>query len=265
MADELGRAVEMAGARGLSGIGGTEVVKLDENSKRTRVVPVFTWLRDNGGADWPTRFLELVDGLAAPIKPGAVVSLEFERERRIPPSTDRLAWMIRNADRLAPRDGAKWREYRRRVMENPRRSEGLEKVDRRETQGLDRLLILEGKTSADCLIECKHAVVWIEGKRNDWLDYSTTWDVTRDQLARNTEAAWLYAGGVGKDFCLIVCHEFELKHHESLLIEGYRRGTWSAGWPHLGVDERRMLGSRIGTVTWRALTEEWEPLGTLLR
>jgi hypothetical protein len=141
----------------------------------------------------------------------------------------------------------------------------LEKLDRGETKGIDRLLILEGRTSADCLIECEQAVIWIEGKRNDWLDYSTSWDVTRDQLARNTEAAWLYATPLGKDFCLVICHEHQLKHHEELLIGGYRRGTWAGGWPHLTPSERKMLGSRIGTVTWESLAGEWSPLGRVLR
>ena len=68
--------------------------------------------------------------------------------------------------------------------------------------------------------------------------------MTRDQLARNTEAAWLYANQLGKDFCLIVCHEHALKHHEELLITGYRDGTWAGGWPHLTSSERQLLGSR---------------------
>jgi hypothetical protein len=173
--------------------------------------------------------------------------------------------MIRNADRLAPREGRKWREYRRRVIENPRRAEALDRLDRDETNGIDRLLILEGRTAADCLIECRHAVIWIEGKRNDWLDYSTTWDVTRDQLARNAEAAWVYAQRLGKDACLIICHEHPLKHHEELLVDGYRRGTWAGGWPHLSASEREALSSRIGTLEWQALAEEWPALGPLLR
>ena len=45
------------------------------------------------------------------------------------PRRGRLAWMIRNAKRLAPRDGAKWREYRRRIIENPRREDALQRLD----------------------------------------------------------------------------------------------------------------------------------------
>ena len=237
----------------------------DENSKRTRVEPVFRWLEANGGSRWPQRFVDLADGLGVSVQPGRLHRLDFEHERHFSPSPRRLAWMIRNADRLASRDGREWREYRRRVADNPGKAAALEKLDRGEIKGIDRLLILEGRTAADCLIECEDAVLWIEGKRNDWLDYSTRWDVTRDQLARNAEAVWLYAQGLDKDACLIVCHEHRLKHHEELLIGGYRRGTWAGGWPHLSADERKALGSRVGTLRWQALIEEWPPLAQALR
>jgi hypothetical protein len=233
---------------------------LDENSRRTRVKPTFTWLKEQAGGDWPARFLQLVDGLGVRINPGRVVpdGLYFEPERRVAPSPRRLAWLIRNVERLTPRDGRNWRQYDRRFIKNPGRAEALAKLDAGDSHGIDRQLILEGNTSADCLIECEKAVIWVEGKRNDWLDYSTTWDVTRDQLARNLEAAWACAKG--KEFCLVICHEYTLKYHEGLLIEGYRHGTWSGGWPHLNANERKLLGSRIGTVTWSRLAAEWPGL-----
>jgi hypothetical protein len=141
--------------------------------------------------------------------------------------------MIRNAHLLAPIDGRLWKEYRRRVIDNPVKGEALKKLDAGDSSGLPKYLKLEGCTHADCLIECEQAVVWIEGKRNDWLSPCTKWDVTRDQLARNLEAAWLLAKEGKKDFWLLICHEYELKHHEQELINGYRAGTWKAGLPHL--------------------------------
>ena len=54
------------------------------------------------------------------------------------------------------------------------------------------------------------ALIWIEGKRFDWLDPSTTWDVTRDQLARNIEAVASLAGAASKDYRLLICHEDSL-------------------------------------------------------
>ncbi len=240
------------------------VSETDESSKRTRVEPAFGWLSQHGEPDWPARLLTLAEGLKTAIEPGEVGRLDYLRERRVPPSARRLAWMVRNADRLAPREGRRWREYRQRVTESPRREPTLEKLDRGETNGIDRKLILEGSTSADCLIECSHAVIWIEGKRNDWLDYSTTWDVTRDQLARNAEAAWQLGLTLGKDSCVLICHEHRLKHHEELLIDGYRRGTWAGGWPHMTVDERTHLGDRIGTIRWDSLARQWPAIGSVL-
>lgn len=236
----------------------------DQNSRRTRIQPVFDWLSAHGDEHWPERMLRIVDGLDAVPSPGPLVRIDYVREPQVQPSARRLAWMIRNAGRLSPRDGRRWREYQTRVVENPRRASALEDLDRGETRGLDKKLILEGPTSADCLIECEDTVIWVEGKRNDWLDYSTTWDVTRDQLARNAEAAWLYAAKRGKDACLVICHEHQLKHHEELLIEGYRAGSWVGGWPHLTTRERRILGARIGTLRWATFAEQWPAIGVVL-
>lgn len=238
----------------------------DKNSKRTRVEPVFAWLSDHGGSDWPARLIGLAEGLQSVGSPGALAGQpEYKRERRVPPSPRRLAWMIRNAEYLVPRDGSNWDAYRVRVIENPARTGALEQLDHGAAGAtIDSRLVLEGATAADCLIECEHMVIWIEGKRNDWLAYSTTWDVTRDQLARNAEAVWTLAQAAGKDFALIVCHEHPLKHHERLLVDGYRAGTWSGGWPHLTSTERKLLGSRIGTISWRGLADEWPPIADLL-
>lgn len=239
----------------------------DHNSKRTRVEPVFGWLTEHGGHEWPARLLTLADGLQVARDPGGLVApAEYTRERQVPPSPRRLAWMIRNAERLAPRDGSRIDQYRRRVIENPGRATALESLDRGEPgRSIDRKLVLEGPTHADCLLECERAVIWIEGKRNDWLDYSTTWDVTRDQLARNAEAAWILARELGKQSYVLVCHEHPLKHHEELLLDGYRRGTWIGGWPHLAPDERALLSSCIGTLTWERIGREWPPIVSQLR
>jgi hypothetical protein len=118
-------------------------------------------------------------------------------------------------------------------------------------------MILEGATYADCLIETERAVVWIEGKRNDWLSPATRWDVSRDQLARNLEAAWIVATGKGKDWWLVICHEDQLKHHEEHLIDGYRRGVWSAGLPHLSEEVRMQFCTKIGTLRWSRIFDQW--------
>lgn len=139
----------------------------DEHSGRTRVTPVFTWVWEHGGTGWVTELLRLAEGIQAPNSVGEVISLSVGKEREVSPSSERLAWMIRNAHRLAPQDGRVWREYKRRVIENPARDEALRRLDAGQASGVPRELILEGSTHADCLIECANAFVWVEGKRND--------------------------------------------------------------------------------------------------
>jgi hypothetical protein len=98
----------------------------------------------------------------------------------------------------------------------------------------------------------------VEGKRNDWLQPGTKWDISRDQLARDAEAAWLWAERFGDaEFRLLICHEHELKHHEQALLDGYRTGSWSAGWPHLSQQTRNHLAARIGTIRWNEILHRW--------
>ncbi|HNY41155.1 MAG TPA: hypothetical protein PKJ41_12200 [Bryobacteraceae bacterium] len=234
----------------------------DQHSGRSRVTPTFRWLRDHGGAQWVAELLNLADGISAPAKTGRLVSLEVGEEREVPASAARLAWMIRNAHKLAPLDGRKWRRYLDSVILNPRRDETLQKLDAGITHGIPAKLILEGRTHADCLIETESALVWIEGKRNDWLSSGTTWDLARDQLARNLEAAWILASAAVKDWWLLICHEHDLKHHEEHLIAGYRQGSWSAGLPHLPVDVREAFRPKIGTLRWGRIFEKWPGIRT---
>lgn len=229
----------------------------DQHSGRTRVTPTFTWLRDHGGRNWVTELLGLADGIAAPASAGRLLSLHVGEEREVPASPARLAWMIRNAHRLAPVDGRRWREYQTRVIDHPKKDAALVKLDAGITTGIPAQLILEGRTHADALIETEHAVVWIEGKRNDWLSPAISWDVSRDQLARNLEAAWMLATAAGKEWWLVICHEHGLKHHEEHLIHGYRHGTWSAGLPHLPVEVRGQFRSKIGTLRWSRIFDRW--------
>lgn len=258
------------------------------NSKRSRVKPVFGWLRDQGEPDWPVHLLHLCDGLhlpgltngkapgkkplrarkteqpaLPPLDPGAVVSVDLDQERKVKASPARLAWMIRNAHRLVPANPKKARAYSKRVLANPAREAALLLLDAGQRKGLPKKLILEGATDADCLIECERLFIWIEGQHNDWLATASKWDICRDRLARNLEAVWRLGQETGKESCLILCYENTLKLHEQMLIEGYRTGKWWAGWPHLGPDVRRELGRRIGTVSWLRIVSHWPALREL--
>jgi hypothetical protein len=133
-------------------------------------------------------------------------------------------------------------------------------LDAGHATGLSKNLKLEGATHADCLIECDRGFVWIEGKRNDWLSPSIKWDITRDQLARNLEAVWQLAAQAEKDFWLLICHEHDLKHHEQELVDGYRAGTWKAGFPHLSESTRLLFRQKIGTVRWETIFRHWPGL-----
>ena len=241
-------------------ISSRKVAVVDQHSGRTRVSPVFTWLHEHGGSDWVMELLRLADGIQVGSDVGETITVCVGTEREVEPSPARLAWMIRNAERLAPVDGRLWREYRRRVIDNPSREDALRTLDAGDTKGVSKALRLEGSTHADCLIECEKALVWIEGKRNDWLSPSIKWDVTRDQLARNLEAAWQLAEQAKKDFWLLICHEYDLKHHEQELVDGYRAGTWKAGLPHLSVDTRLLFRQKIGALRWQAISSRWPAL-----
>jgi hypothetical protein len=227
------------------------------NSKITRVQPIFSWLRANADCTWGARLVEMANGVAALHSCGGIVGMELDPERKVPATPDRLRWMIKNADRLAPTDGRLWQELRRRVADRVQVERALE-IDNR----IPKALVLEGPTHADCLIECEHALIWIEGKRFDWLSPSIKWDVSRDQIARNVEAVWSLAKTSGKDYRMLICHESPLKHHEASLVQGYRAGTWWSGWPHVSEEQRLEFSKRIGTVTWAQIVNEWPQLRT---
>ena len=114
------------------------------------------------------------------------------------------------------------------------------------------------------VIEGGDAIVWIEGKRHDWLAPHTTWDSARDQLARNLEAAWLYASARDKDFCLLICLEDELRYHEQLLVDGYRSAklVWRVAAPRSRPSEE-CSRQRIGLVRWVDVANHWPELRAL--
>jgi hypothetical protein len=233
------------------------------NSRDTRGRPIFNWLTINGGDAWPARLIQLATGMNHVATLAPVSGVYLVPERAVSASPSRLAWMIRNANSLAPQDGRQWKVLRRRVENRKAVQRALALLEAGKTDGIPRSLVLEGTTHADCLIECERAFIWIEGKRFDWLSPSTTWDVARDQLARNLEAVASLASSFSRDYCLLICHEYPLKHHEIALVNGYRAGTWAGGWPHLPEDQRREFATRIGTVTWGTIATEWPSLRTL--
>ena len=81
-----------------------------------------------------------------------------------------------------------------------------------------------------------------------------SWPLTEEErLLRDT----------AREFCLVICFEHELKHHERALVAGYRAGTWSAAWPHLSAAQREAFALRIGTVRWADIVARWPALREL--
>jgi hypothetical protein len=233
------------------------------NSRVSRVRPIFAWLRDHGGPSWPTQLLRMAEGMPSLLQCGPVTQMHLDCEEKVGPTPERLAWMLSHSAELTPRDGRRWDELRQRVADPAGVKKALDRLATGTTKGLPKRLVLEGATHADCLIECADALIWIEGKRFDWLDPSTKWDVTRDQIARNIDALASRAGAAGKDYRLLICHEQPLKHHETLLLMGYRSGTWLGGLPHVSMGRRQDFAARIGTLTWAAIVGHWPGLATL--
>src|SRR5579883_2623823 len=115
----------------------------DQNSKRTRIEPVFGWLKQNGEPDWPTTLLKMADGISIHRPLGALSGVQCEEERTISPTPARLAWMIRNAHRLAPCDGRRYQEYARRVSD-PQKDAVLRRLDAGDATGIPAQLRFEG-------------------------------------------------------------------------------------------------------------------------
>src|SRR5436309_485703 len=85
------------------------------NSKVTRVRPIFDWLTAHGRDLWPARLVKIADGVAELKECGSILNIDPTSERKVPPTSSRLIWMLKNADRLAPFDGRRWDELRQRV------------------------------------------------------------------------------------------------------------------------------------------------------
>jgi len=167
--------------------------------------------------------------------------------------------MLENVDRLTPSNQSDYEQLRLRVADRDRVQKAIASLILGGVNELDDLE-LEGATHADCLIECEHAFVWIEGKRTDRIDPSIKWDVTRNQLARNLEAVWSLAHAAGKDYRMLLCHEYPPKDHDpnaAKLVEGYRAGKLWAGMPHVSIDVRLQFSRRIGTLSWAEIADEW--------
>ena len=234
------------------------------NSKVTRVQPIFNWLKKSKISDWAQILVDMSEGLNHKLKCGTVIDVVVNLEKTVPASPTRLAWMLRNAERLRPNSERSCEELKKRMANHVAVSAALSKLEKETgVVALPRGLSLESSTHADCLIECEKVFIWIEGKRFDRLSFSTKWDKTRDQLARNLEAVQRLAQAEGKDYCLLICHEHDLNDREQKLVQGYRTGKLINGCPHISTEIRREFSQRIGMVMWQDIACKWTGLQAL--
>jgi hypothetical protein len=85
------------------------------NSMLTRVRPVFGWLRENGGEFWPEQLVRMA-GITDLKQFGRLLRMKLEAEQEVPPTRERLFWMLQNVERLAPVDGRRWEKLRATVI-----------------------------------------------------------------------------------------------------------------------------------------------------
>ena len=173
-----------------------------KDSSKTRVVPVFSCLRerDATGAHWLRRLLSLpwrpgISGAPALIsRPGEIARFEFEA--RIDPPVSLLRWLIDNRVDNPPTDfgstSSSVREKRSRLFAGDLeiREEALGALSRgRYRQG--DWYVFEGPTSVDAYIETRDLIILIEGKRTEaGPTTSTTWMKPREQMLRNIDPVW---------------------------------------------------------------------------
>lgn len=237
------------------------------NSSLTRVQPIFRELLKND----PTgqRWLSLILRLAAPPSPRAEAVLpcirsllpktEKERfERRVPPPTAFLRWLIEHPERMTwPKKHGKrkdfgeaaqeWREkllgFRTVKDQQEAKQRALDLLDRYgASKSAQEWWAFEGFTSVDCYLETESLLLFVEGKRTEPLSPSTEWYSARCQLIRNIETAKEMAGGREYGVLLATEKETELGNLDV-------RATDSL--PHLTEKDRQELSQHFfGCLLW---------------
>ena len=187
-----------------------------------------------------------------------VLKLRFQLERcferRLPPSSAYLQWLIENPKLLSYRDTATgenklWRErWHGRHGDEWRRvatEEALRLLDKHGPSGSDtQWWAFEGFTETDCCLETDKLVLVIEGKRTETLSSRTSWHGARNQLVRNVEAARELAGERTHAVLLVTENPVAALDPE----------TVADSCPHLAPEAQAalMLGY-LGQTTWQRL------------
>jgi len=103
----------------------------------------------------------------------------------------------------------------------------------------------EGPTSVDCFLETPRMVLLVEGKRTEPVTSRTEWFSSRNQIARNLEAAQSVANGRNYGVLLIAEEQTHV-----------RVSQISAALPHMSESELSFLAEHyLGCITWRQVCE----------
>jgi hypothetical protein len=183
------------------------------------------------------------------------INLEACFEKPFPPPTRFLRWLIKHPERMTwPGQGAisfgqETQDYRKALLgkSKTRSPEVVKKLALAELHRLGsegsarKWWAFEGFTEVDCVLETDTILLFIEGKRTEWLSPATQWYPRRNQLSRNLEVAWEGAGS--KEFAVLVISEKMTRLPTDEVI--------TQGFPHLQPVEREQLRNHwLGCLTW---------------
>jgi hypothetical protein len=233
------------------------------DSSKTRVRPVFDTLWDVG-RDWLPSLLELPSHgcpdsavLAGDL---TLVSGYWEpNEKCLSPPISLLAWLVRNAGKLATEPTGD-RRARLAAGDPDVVDEALRLL--RTSNESRAWYIFEGPTCPDVLLTATDALVVIEGKRTERATTTdTTWLSGRHQIWRHIDAAWEIRGRRAVYGFFIV---------ESA-ADGSLPGAWEAAakacldpaalrgsFPHRSAEEVVAISRcYLGVTTWRAVCDRF--------
>lgn len=236
------------------------------DSSLTRVQPAFTWLGNNGGPGWPSRLIHLAsrgDRVRRLGLDDSPVNVEFEKPFR--PPTTLLEYYLRHPERLRWPEGAKFckeTSAKRKAL-----LEGNVAVQR-EALGLlaecrspsAKWFVFEGTTMVDAVISTPSCMILVEGKRTEpGLTSKIEWDVEREQIYRNLDAAEACPTRPQNFLCLLVVSEGSRCERDAQALDAAGSERAVRSMPYRAPEEVSRVWDEhyAGWTTWEALMREW--------
>ena len=254
-----------------------------KDSSLTRVQPVFNALLDLDpeGKTWLDRLLRMAAatreapvgrrrdaGSLVPAKtPPGTARHGVVFERRVPPPTAFLRWLLRHPQRMTVADAERFGSksasiirWRRKLFSgSPEEraeatAEGLRALEQKGACGSTRQWwAFEGFSYIDCCLTAENLVLFVEGKRTEEVSSSTCCFSERSQLWRNVETASEFSKE--KDFAVILAVETPEDGRTALTKAA---ADLRDSYPHLDEPDREFLAQHLlGFVTWRQVVDEF--------